>query len=152
MLNFAGMLVPGSNWVEIVNIREKDGAPLAADNWRHKLFGQITRCWIAGGFRQRGAVFTGKIRMENGNPVVIDLYDKRWTSTTNALPIEVEPGIFDFETNTCIYRFRMLTEEEEMVVNNAIEKAVVEELERRSKYLAQMAQSPAAANGDGPVS
>lgn len=132
-MRFEGMGVPGVNWVEIVHIREKDGSPLAADNWRNKLFGRVTMCWIAGGLQKRGAFFKGKMRLEDGKPVEIDLDSERWSSTTTALPVEVEPGIYDFETNTCVYRFRLLSKEEEQEIMDAIERIILEEMERRSK-------------------
>lgn len=115
-MNFNGIGVPGAEWVEIVHIREKDGSPLAPENWRHKLFGRISLCWIAGGLRKRGAYFLGKIRIENGEIVEWDTTNERWTSTTKAQPVEVEPGVFDLETNTCIYRFRILTDGEEELI------------------------------------
>lgn len=126
---FEGRTVPGACWVEIVMITNKDGSPLEPDNWRKKLFGRVTLCWIAGGFRQRGAFFKGKIRMENGEPVEVDLDASRWCSTTTAQPVEVEPGIFDFETNTSVYRFRLLTEEEEQKVMDAVKEVFRKELE-----------------------
>ena len=109
---FEGGPVPGADWVEIVRITNKDGSELAPDNWRRKLFGRITLCWIAGGFRRRGAFFKGKLRMEDGKAVEVDLFSNSWCSTTEAQPVEVEPGVFDLETNTSVYRFRLLTEEE----------------------------------------
>ena len=112
-MNFGGRYVPGAEWVEIVGIREKDGSSLAPDNWRHKLIGRISLCWISGGLRKRGAFFLGKIRITDGEVVEWNTASERWTSTTTAQPVEVEPGIFDFEINTCIYRLRILSEEEE---------------------------------------
>ena len=144
---FEGRPVPGACWVEIVRITNKDGSELEPDNWRHKLFGRVTLCWIAGGFRQRGAFFKGKIRMENGEPVEIDLDASRWCSTTTAQPVEVEPGIFDFETNTSVYRFRLLTEEEEQKVMAAVHEIVKKELELRFRLMAEMADPPAGAGG-----
>lgn len=126
---FEGRPVPGACWVEIVTITNKDGSPLEPDNWRKKLFGRVTLCWIAGGFRQRGAFFKGKIRMENGEPVEVDLHASRWCSTTEAQPVEIEPGVFDFETNTSVYRFRLLTEEEEKKVMEAANEVFRKELE-----------------------
>ena len=149
---FEGRPVPGACWVEIVRITNKDGSELEPDNWRHKLFGRVTLCWIAGGFRQRGAFFKGKIRMENGEPVEIDLDASRWCSTTTAQPVEVEPGIFDFETNTSVYRFRLLTEEEEQKVMAAVHEIVKKELELRFRLMAEMADPPAGAGGGFPAS
>lgn len=57
---FEGYLVPGAEWVEIVSVRNKDGSPLDENNWRQNLFGRITLCWVAGGFRLRGLFFKGK--------------------------------------------------------------------------------------------
>lgn len=113
MLIFGGVVVPGVSWVEIVKVYNKDGSDLSLDNWRLKLFGRITACWIAGGLQSRGAFFFGKLVKENGKIVVLDPYARRWCSTTTAQPVEIELGIFDFETNTSVYRFRLLTKEEE---------------------------------------
>ena len=130
-MTFEGSPVPGACWVEIVRITNKDGSPLEPDNWRHKLFGRVTLCWIAGGFRKRGAYFKGKIRMENGEPVEVNLDSSSWCSTTEAQPVEVEPGIFDLESNTSIYRFRLLTPEEEQKVLDAVQEIVKKEMEMR---------------------
>lgn len=142
-MRFQGMVVPGASLVEIVTITQKDGTPLEEDNWRRKLFGMVTLCWIAGGFRERGAFFKGNIRMKEGRPVELDLHAGSWCSTTKAQPIEVQPGIFDFETNTSIYRFRILSEEEEQAVCEAV--AAVE----REQYLRWAMDAPAE---EGPVS
>lgn len=145
---FDGRPVPGACWVEIVRITNKDGSELEPDNWRHKLFGRVTLCWIAGGFRQRGAFFKGKIRMENGEPVEVDLHASRWCSTTTAQPIEVEPDVFDFETNTSVYRFRLLTEEEEQKVLEAAQEVFRKELEMHL----QMMGDPPGPGGNFPAS
>jgi len=147
-MNFEGHSVPGANWVEIVKITNKDGSELAPDNWRHKLFGQVSVCWIAGGLRHRGAYFKGKVRMENGQPVEVDLFANRWTSTTEAQPVEVEPGVFDLETNTSIYRLRLLTEEEEAAVSEAVKAVFQEELRRHFGAM----EAPPAGAGEGIVS
>ena len=73
MMRFEGTTVPGADWVEIVNVRNKDGSPLTENNWRRNLFGRITLCWVAGGFRNRGLFFKGKIYMGKGKPAVVDL-------------------------------------------------------------------------------
>ena len=143
-MNFNGMSVPGTEWVEIVHIREKDGTPLAPENWRRKLFGLICLCWISGGLRKRGAYFLGKIRIEDGKIVEWNPYNERWTSTTTAQPVEVEPGIFDFETNTCIYRFRILTDEEEDLI-----RVKCEEIAEARMAAMQLTMAPPA--GDGGV-
>ena len=140
---FEGAPVPGAEWVEIVHITNKDGSPLAEDNWRHKLFGRVTLCWIAGGLRKRGAFFKGRVQMENGVPVEIDMASERWCSTTTAQPVEVEPGIFDFETNTSIYRFRILNESEVEAIHEAIRVI----MNARFASLANAQAGP-----DGPVS
>lgn len=151
-MRFEGMGVPGANWVEIVHIREKDGSLLVSDNWRNKLFGRVTLCWIAGGFQKRGAFFKVKLRLEDGKPVDIDLDNERWTSTTTSLPVEVEPGVFDLETNTSVYRFRLLTKEEEKTVMDAVGAIIQRRLEVQFRDMARMANPPVAAGGDGPVS
>lgn len=136
-MRFEGMLVPGGNWVEIVKVTNKNGSPLEKSNWRHKLFGRVTLCWIAGGFQKRGAFFKGKISMSEGKVVEIDLDSERWCSTTTAHPIEVEPGVYDFETSTSIYRFRLLNDEEIEV----IEKVLWEQFDTRLAILANPALS-----------
>lgn len=151
-MRFEGSPVPGGCWVEIVRITNKDGSPLAPDNWRKKLFGRVTMCWIAGGFRQRGAFFKGKIRMENGEPVEIDLEANRWCSTTEAQPIEIEPGIFDFETNTSVYRFRLLTEEEVKAIEKVINVIIEKKLKIARKLMEHLAEPPTGSSGKVPVS
>ena len=149
---FEGRPVPGGCWVEIVKIYNKDGSELVEDNWRRKLFGRVTMCWIAGGLRQRGAFFKGKIRMENGEPVEIDLDASRWCSTTTTQPVEIEPGVFDFETNTSVYRFRLLTDEEKEKVTAAVEEVVRKELELRFRLMVQMTDPPVGAGEGFPAS
>lgn len=146
-MNFEGMTVPGAEWVEIVSIREKDGAPLAEDNWRHKLFGRISLCWIAGGLRERNAFFRGKIRIENGKIVEWNLNNMRWTSTTTAQPVEVEPGVFDFETNTCIYRFRILSSDEKELIRQELN-----ELAKAKLAAMRMVMTHSAAGENMPAS
>lgn len=142
-MNFEGSFVPGAEWVEIVHITNKDGSPLAEDNWRQKLFGRVTLCWIAGGLRKRGAFFKGKVVMIQGKVMEIDLDAERWCSTTTAQPVEVEPGIFDFETNTSVYRFRILNENEVEAIHDAIRVIMNARL---------MSRANAQVGPDGPVS
>ena len=52
---FANEIVPGGERVEIMQITNLDGTPIAGDNWRHKLVGRVTLCWSAGDFHCRGA-------------------------------------------------------------------------------------------------
>lgn len=144
---FEGMMVPGAEWVEIVHIREKDGLPLAQENWRHKLVGCISLCWIAGGLRERIAFFRGKIRIKDGKIMEINLDNVRWTSTTTAQTVEVEPGVFDFETNTCIYRFRIVSNEEEEII-----RVKLIEVSRVKLSAMSLAMAPSVAGEDVPAS
>lgn len=146
-MRFDGMMVPGAEWVEIVDIREKDGSPLAPENWRHKLFGRISLCWISGGLRERGAFFRGKVRIEEGKITEFNLTNERWTSTTTAQPVEVEPSIFDFETNTCIYRFRIINAEEEDLIRYKLNETAQAKLAAM-----QIAMASSAAGEDVPAS
>lgn len=125
---FDNKIVPGGEWVEITQITNLDGIPIAEDNWRHKLIGRVTLCWIAGGFHCRGAFFMGHLRIVNGVVLVVNRHSARWCSTTTAQPVEVEPGIFDFKTNTSIYRFRVLSDMEAELVHAAIRKQVLAEM------------------------
>lgn len=143
---FEGMCVPGAEWVEVVHIREKDGSPLSPENWRHKLFGRISLCWIGGGLRERNAFFRGRIRINDGKITEWDLENMRWTSTTTAQPVEIDPGIFDFETNTCIYRFRIISDEEENII-----KAKFTEIAQARLTAISLAAAPSAGK-DIPVS
>jgi len=129
-MNFEGSIVPGGEWVEIVQIRNKDGSELAEDNWRRNMFGRITLCWVAGGFRRRGLFFKGKIYMSNGKPLVISLDSSSWCSTTQAQPVEVEPGVYDMVTNTSIYRLRLLDADEAELVTEEVRTFVKQKLER----------------------
>jgi len=127
---FEGREIPGACWVEIVQITNKDGSPLAQDNWRRKLFGMITICWIAGGFQYRGAFFKADLRMKDGEVTKVDLDSVRWTSSTEEQPVKIEPDIYDLETNTSVYRFRILSDEEEIKVNEAVRKTFFQQLQK----------------------
>lgn len=146
-MRFDGMPVPGAEWVEIMHIRQKDGTPLEEDNWRRKLFGRISFCWIAGGLRERNAFFRGKIRIESGKIVEWNLDNVQWTSTTTAQPMEVEPRVFDFETNTSIYRFRILSSDEEELIRHELNEIAKAKLAAMS-----MVMTPSAAGENIPAS
>lgn len=143
--------VPWS-FVEIQNITNKDGSELAPDNWRHKNIGMITRLILAGGIRRLTPFFQIKIRMEEGKVVELDLDWEGNASTGPDWPVEVEPGIFDFETNTSIYRFRLLSEEEAEAVRSAAQKAIEARYAERFAMLQQMMNPPAGAGGGFPAS
>lgn len=143
--------VPWS-FVEIQNITNKDGSELAPDNWRHKNIGMITRLILAGGIRRLTPFFQIKIRMEEGKVVELDLDWEGNASTGPDWPVEVEPGIFDFETNTSIYRFRLLSEEEAEAVRSAVQKAIEAMYAERFAMLQQMMNPPAGAGGGFPAS
>ena len=140
---FENKFVPGAEWVEIQQITDLDGTPLAENNWRHKLIGRVTLCWIAGGFRRRGAFFVGHVRLIDGTALVVNRHSARWCSTTTAQPVEVEPGVYDFQTNTSVYRFRVLSEAESELVHEAIQKQVLAELQLRGSIVS---------SGDGMIS
>lgn len=143
--------VPWS-FVEIQNITNKDGSELAPDNWRHKNIGMITRLILAGGILRLTPFFQIKIRMEEGKVVELDLDWEGNASTGPDWPVEVEPGIFDFETNTSIYRFRLLSEEEAEAVRSAVQKAIEARYAERFAMLQQMMNPPAGAGGGFPAS
>lgn len=141
---FDGKIVSGSSWVEILNIRHKDGSPLAPDDMRQRMLHMVTLCWIAGGLTERTAFFKGDIRMDGMQVQSLNLSYRGWCSTTTSWPEESSPGIFDFETNTCIYRFRILSEKEALCVMDAIGEQILKEI---------YAMEPALENGGGvPVS
>ena len=75
----------------------------------------------------------GHVRLVDGAALVVNRHSAQWCSTTTAQPEEVEPDVFDFRTNTSIYRFRMLTEEERETVTAAIQKQVLTEMELRAE-------------------
>lgn len=87
--------------------------------------------------------------MVNGKPVVADLHSSRWCSTTEAQPVEVEPGVFDLVTNTSIYRLRLLEEEEVQTVVEAAELVLRKELEMQ---FGRQTDSDAAPAGQGMTS
>ena len=130
-MRFQGISVPGADWVEIENVRNKDGSPLSEHNWRRKLFGRISLCWVAGGFRLRGLYFQGDIRMPDGIPAEIDLDSSSWCSTTEAQPVEVESGVYELVTTTSIYRLRLLGETEKKVVWDAVEQELRRQMQLR---------------------
>lgn len=120
---FDRLAVP-ANLVQIVNITQKDGSPLAPENWRIRRIGIVTMCWIAGGFNCLTPFFKGMFVLKDGEFKFVDLYWEGNASTGRKLPVEVEPGVFDFETNTSIYRFRILLKDEELLIRKAIEIAI----------------------------
>ena len=120
---FNRLAVP-ANLVQIVNITQKDGSPLEPDNWRIKRIGIVTMCWIAGGLNCLTPFFRGKFVLKDGEVQFADLYWEGNASTGRKLPVEVEPGVFDFETNTSIYRFRLLEKSEEKQIEIAAGRAV----------------------------
>ena len=134
---FEGYAVPGAEWVETVHICNKDGSTLSESNWRRKLIGRISLCWVTGGFRMRGLFFKGEIRMDNGVLTEVKLDASNWCSTTEAQPVEVEPGIFELITDTSIYRLRLLSEEEKNAVWDAVEQELTREFECDCCQLAQ---------------
>ena len=77
----------------------------------------------------RGLFFKGEIRMDNGVLTEVKLDASNWCSTTEAQPVEVEPGIFELITDTSIYRLRLLSEEEKNAVWDAVEQAFRKVLE-----------------------
>ena len=143
---FDNEIVPGAEWVEILRITNLDGTPIAEDNWRRGLFGQVTLCWIAGGFHRRGAFFLGNVRLVDGAALVVNRHSARWSSTTTAQPVEVEPGIFDLQTNTSVYRFRVLSDVEAEMVHEAIQKQVLVEMQLRGEMMSSMIAP------EGPIS
>lgn len=112
-----------ANLVQIVDITKKDGTPLEFDDWRRKRIGIVTLCWIAGGFTCLAPFFRGRFMIKDGTVPVVDFFWRGNASTGKKLPVEVGSGIFDFETNTSIYRFRILTQEEIKLVNAAVENS-----------------------------
>lgn len=143
--------VPRS-FVQIQNITQKDGSRLEPDNWRNKNIGIITLLILAGGIHRLTPFFQIKIRMEDGKVTLLDLDWEGNASTGPDWPVEVEPGVFDFQTNTSIYRFRLLSEEEEETVRAAVQKAIEERYAARLALFEQMKNPPAGAGGDFPAS
>ncbi len=116
-----------ANLVEIVNITHKDGTPLEQDNWRQKLIGRVTLCCLAGGFDCLTPFFEFDVRLEDGKVKEIDLDWEGNASAGVKIPIEVEPGVYDFESDTSIYRFRLLDQDESEMVLDAIREACLKE-------------------------
>lgn len=141
-----------SSLIQIQNITNKDGSELAPDNWRRKNIGIITLLILAGGIHRLTPFFQIKIRMEDGKVVDLDLDWEGNASTGPDWPVEVEPGIFDFQTNTSIYRFRLLSEEEDKTVRTVVEEAIHARYAERMALLQQMMNPPAGAGGGFPAS
>lgn len=131
-----------SSLVQIQNITNKDGSALAPDNWRNELIGTITLLILAGGIRRLTPFFQIKVQMQEGAIEEINLDWEGNASTGPNWPIEVEPGVFDFETSTSIYRFRLLSEEEEEAVRTAVEEAANARYAERMAMLQQMMIPP----------
>lgn len=119
-MQFNGIPIP-SSLVEIIDITNKDGTPLEPDNWRRERIGLVTMCWLAGGFHRPTPFFKGAIRLDNNRVTSVDLSWAGNASTGRSFAEEVEPGIFDFTTNTSIYRFRLLDDAEVEMVSAAID-------------------------------
>lgn len=151
-MKFKGMPVPSANWVKIENITEKNGSPLPENNWRKERIGRISLCWIAGGFQERSAFFKGKILMANNEVTMVDFDSYGWCSTSTAYPKEIESGIFEFETNTSIYHFRLLSEAEVQAISNALNNLLKEQLERNLKIFSEASIAQSAVGKNIPVS
>ena len=118
-MHFHHQPVPGS-FVQIMDITNKDGTPLTADNWRRERIGLITMCWIAGGLKNMTPFFHSAIKMENGVVTHMDMHWRGTASTGKKFPVEVEPDVFTFESHTSIYRFRLISKEEKDAIAAAV--------------------------------
>jgi len=115
------MVPPGTDLVEIVNITNFDGSELRWDNWRRELIGKKTTCYFTGGFRERQPIFHYFFD-ENDGEIEIDIGYEGNGSLSPSLPVEIEPNVFTFETQTSIYTFRLLDEEEVDKILNYLSK------------------------------
>ncbi len=132
--------------VEIVNITNKDGSELAPDNWRRKNIGIVTGLTFAGGFKSLMPFFEIKV-CRNADGEIQDI-DLGWTGNASPgyeWPVEVAPDVFDFATQTSIYRFRVIDKKSEE--GQALNAAVVRRA--RELYAAYLSASIA---GGGTVS
>lgn len=121
-MKFERHIVPGAIWVGIVNISNKDMSPIADDNWRKKLIGNISLCWVAGGLKAQAAYFRYAVRMAGNDIADVDLEHTNHTSTFMTPPVEIESGVYELVTQTSIYRLRLLTNQEELAVKKALLK------------------------------
>ena len=123
--------------VQIVNITHKDGTPLEPDNWRQKLIGRVTMCCFVGGIGCMTPLFEGAVHLENGEVTSVNLHYRGNASTGPRPPIEVKPGVYNFESNTSIYRFRTLEKDEQSLVLDAMHAAFQKEKEALLRALKQ---------------
>ena len=134
--------------VQIVNITHKDGSLLEPNNWRQKLIGRITMCCFVGGIECMAPFFEGTVHLENGEVTSVNLHYRGNASVGPRPPVEVEPGVYDFETSTSVYRFRTLEQNERNLVLDAIHAAIQKEKEAVLRALEQNSR----AENDVPAS
>lgn len=121
-MKFEHHIVPGAIWVEIVNVSNKDMSPLADNNWRKELIGNISLCWLAGGLKEQAAYFRFAVRMMKNEVTDICLEHTNHTSRIMSQPTETETGDYEIVTQTSIYRLRPLSKQEELAVKNVLLK------------------------------
>lgn len=121
-MKFEHHIVPGAIWVEIVNVSNKDMSPLADNNWRKELIGNISLCWLAGGLKEQAAYFRFAVRMMKNEVTDIFLEHTNHTSRITSQPTETETGDYEIVTQTSIYRLRPLSKQEELAVKNVLLK------------------------------
>lgn len=122
---FEGTPVP-ANLVQIMDITNKDRTPLEPGNFRRDRIGIFTMCWISGSFNKVTPYFKFKVIVKDSVVESVDLFWLGNASSGTHYPVEVEPGIFEIETNTSIYRFRVLAGEEEKDIGDALADALMQ--------------------------
>ena len=116
------------DWVEFVSITNKDGSELAEDNWRRKLVGKIRLCMLVGGFGRVQPVYKYDVEMKDGEVTYVNLDSEGNASVSDHFPIEISPGVWELETCTSIYTFRVLSDEEVIQVEEAVEQAFTDRI------------------------
>ena len=116
------------DWVEFVSITNKDGSELAEDNWRRKLVGKIRLCMLVGGFGRVQPVYKYDVEMKDGEVTYVNLDLEGNASVSDHFPIEISPDVWKLETCTSIYTFRVLSDEEVIQVEEAVEQAFADRI------------------------
>ena len=116
------------DWVEFVSITNKDGSELAEDNWRRKLVGKIRLCMLVGGFGRVQPVYKYDVEMKDGEVTYVNLDREGNASVSDHFPIEISPCVWKLETCTSIYTFRVLSDEEVIQVEEAVEQAFADRI------------------------
>lgn len=119
MMTFGHSLVPAS-WIHILDVTQLDGSPIPPDEkMGQRCIGMSTLCWLAGEPLCPCLYFAGDFRI-NGDSVQCDHMYVGFT-TPGYYPQHIRPDVFAFTSETMIYTFRLLSDEEINVIQSFCE-------------------------------